>query len=185
MINLNINDWLQHFLCNGCFFLVFLFLILDSSLPVWFPGGKGKNCVHSNRTGGSGSVCSERSNRSQAAELCAGQGCHLRSIAATTPPFPLPVHVITPLCLLTLLGVGSGGIWTLGRLAPPLVEVDPKQGGFAAWRGVPGRWRSGSAFWREGDPLIRGFATWVPVPDGSPPPGVQWVHFHLRFKVPL
>ncbi|XP_024144091.1 ADAMTS-like protein 1 isoform X1 [Oryzias melastigma] len=37
--------------------------------------GKGKSCVHSNRTGGS---CSERSNSSQSAELCAGQGCHLR-----------------------------------------------------------------------------------------------------------
>uniref|UniRef100_A0A7N8XC05 ADAMTS like 1 n=1 Tax=Mastacembelus armatus TaxID=205130 RepID=A0A7N8XC05_9TELE len=48
------------------------------TFTVVFSGGKRRNCFHGNIMGENSSVCSERVNVSQSAELCHGQGCPLR-----------------------------------------------------------------------------------------------------------
>ncbi|XP_026154197.1 ADAMTS-like protein 1 isoform X3 [Mastacembelus armatus] len=52
----------------------------STSLSSWLQitGGKRRNCFHGNIMGENSSVCSERVNVSQSAELCHGQGCPLR-----------------------------------------------------------------------------------------------------------
>ncbi|KAG7497035.1 ADAMTS 1 isoform X1 [Solea senegalensis] len=52
----------------------------STSLSSWLrvAGSKGRNCGQVNSMGVNGLICSERSNSSQSAELCQGQGCHLR-----------------------------------------------------------------------------------------------------------
>lgn len=111
------------------FALLMVFLLNPGSLSCAFDFQVEKEKAVSTATG--------REDLVQRGVTAASQQSFAQDKAATSGlprllhPF-LSFHVKTASHLLTLLGVCSGGVWTLGRLAPPPVEVDPKPGGSAA-----------------------------------------------------